>query len=161
VRPAALALVLLLVASCGYSAGQVSSGDGRTIAVPLFRNQTYRRDLERDLTRAVHQELVARTDFHLIDEGADPDLVVRGKLLEVSEDVLSQKSRGRIRETSVIVTVLITVEDRRTGEKPVNKLRMTERQAFVPEKDETVRTAEIAAMRGLAERIVYTLSAPW
>ena len=164
------ALLLLSLSACGYSAGQISPGEGRSIAVPLFTNQTYRRDLERDITRAVQQEIVARTDFHLIDESSDPDLVITGKLVEVTEDLLSQRSEGRIRESSVIVTVVITVEDRRTGEKPVNKIRLTERQAFVPPavetdrivlKGESVRSAEIAAMRGLAERIVYTLSAPW
>ena len=75
-----LPVLLLPLAACGYSAGQVTSGEGRSIAVPLFKNQTYRRDLERDLTRAVQQEIVARTDFHLINESADPDLVIKGKL---------------------------------------------------------------------------------
>ncbi|MHC4473638.1 MAG: LPS assembly lipoprotein LptE [Planctomycetota bacterium] len=156
-----IALVALLVAGCGYQAGQVVPGDGRTIAVPLFRNLTYRRDLERDLTRAVQQEILSRTRYHLVDEASDPDLVLKGRLLRVSEELLTQRSRGRIRESSVIVTVVVTVEDRRTGERPVAKVRLTERQAFVPVKNESLRTAEVAAMRGLAERIVYTLSAPW
>jgi outer membrane lipopolysaccharide assembly protein LptE/RlpB len=156
-----LPLAALLTIGCGYQSGQVVPAGGRTIAVPLFTNRTYRPDLERDLTRAVQQEIVARTGFHIVDEAADPDLVLVGRLVSVSEEVLSQRSRGRIRESSVLVTAVVTVEDRRTGEKAVEKVRLTERQAFAPVKGESLRTAEVAAMRGLAERIVYTLSAAW
>ena len=52
---ASLAVVLVL-AGCGYSTGQISSGAGRTLAIPMFTNSTLRRDLERDLTRFVREE---------------------------------------------------------------------------------------------------------
>jgi outer membrane lipopolysaccharide assembly protein LptE/RlpB len=163
VRESGLLAVLMALAltGCGYSAGNIADGSGRSLAVPLFRNQTYRRDLERDLTRNVQEEIRSRTRFNLTDESSDPDLVLRGKLLDVSEQVLSERSRGRIRESSVIITVSVRVEDRRTGEMRVEEVKLSERQSFAPVKGESVRTAEVAAMRNLAERIVYTLSSGW
>lgn len=159
-RPLLTALAVLL-AGCGYSVGPIVSGEGRSIAVPLFTNTTWRRELERDLTRAVQQEIRSRTGFSLTDEGSGPDLVLSGKIVDVSEHVLSERSRGRIRESSVIFTVIVTVTDTRSGEAVVDKVRLIERQSFVPAKGESLRTAETAAMRTLAERIVYTLETEW
>jgi hypothetical protein len=57
--------------------------------------------------------------------------------------------------------VEITIGESGTGRKVVDKVRLSERRAFAPVKGETVRTAENAAIRALAERIVYTLSGGW
>jgi len=155
-----IALLLALVPACGYTAGPVASGEGVRLAVPVFLNQTFRRELDRDLTRFVREELLARTRYSLVEPGA-ADLVLRGRILDVSEDVLAQRSKGRIRETSVSFTVSIEIEDRRAGAPPGERVRLVERRAYAPEKGESIRTAEVAAMRRLAERIVYSLSPDW
>lgn len=154
-------LLAALLPACGYTTGHVTSGAGKSIAVPLFTNLTFRRDLERDLTRAVVDEIRARTDYRVTGLGDDPDLVIRGRLAGVEESLFSQRSHGRIRESSVMVTVLVTVEDRRTGKPLVEGARIVERRAFVPAKGESLRTAENAALRGIAEKIVYTLTGNW
>lgn len=154
-------LFVLLAAGCGYTAGAIVPGNGRTIAVPVFRNETFRRDLERDLTRHVAEEIRSSTTFRLVDVSSRPDLVLEGTLLDVSEDVLSERSAGEIRETSVTLTVSVTVTDPRTGEAVAGPTRIREREAFTPLKDESIRTAEAAAMRKIAARIVYTLARDW
>jgi hypothetical protein len=155
-----LLLSALLVAGCGYRMGPVAPGEGRSLAVPIFLNATWRRDLERDLTRAVRQEFRSRTDYDIVEEG-DADLVLEGRIVEISEGLLSEREGAEIRESSVRVVAVVTVTDRETGEKVVDSVRIAERRAFVPVKGETLRSAETAALRGLAERIVYTLSSAW
>ncbi|MCU0726520.1 MAG: LPS assembly lipoprotein LptE [Planctomycetes bacterium] len=155
---ALLSCLALPAAGCGYSAGQAAGG-GKSIAVPLFTNTTFRRDLERDLTRAVHQELRTRSGYALRSEPAD--LVLTGKVVEIAEGVLSEYEGAEIRESSVRIVAEITVTDSRTGEKIVDRLRVAERRSFAPVKGESVRSAESAAIRGLAERIVSTLEAGW
>jgi outer membrane lipopolysaccharide assembly protein LptE/RlpB len=152
-------LGLLLVAGCGYSAGQVAGGDGRSISVPMFVNTTFRRDLERDLTRFVREEIRNRSGYRV--SGENPDLVLTGKIVSISEDVLSERTRGQIRESSVLVEVEITVVDARTGKTVVPTRTIAERQSFVPVKNESIRTAEIEAMRSISERIVYSLDSDW
>jgi hypothetical protein len=151
-------LLALFAAGCGYHAGHLS-GDGRSIAVPLFENTTFRRDLERDLTRAIHQEIRTRTDHALRAETAD--LVLTGKVIEIAEGVLSEYEGSEIRESSVQIVAEITVTETATGEKLVDRLRVAERRSFAPVKGESVRSAENAAIRGLAERIVEALDAGW
>ena len=157
-RPLAV-LLLLALAGCGYSVGQVSSGRGQTLAVPMFENTTLRRDLERDLTRFVREEIAARTSYALVDSGAD--LTLSGRLTDVEEDVLSDRSKGRIRESSVAFTVVIDLRDEATGKAVLDSERIVERAAFVPVKGESIRTAEILVMRRIAERVVYSLSGRW
>ena len=158
----ALILAALLAVSCGYSIGPVAPGaGGRTIAVPAFENTTYRRDLERDLTRAVREEILARSDCRLVEISDHPDLVLTGTLVEVDERVLSESEGGELRESSVAVTAMVTLSDTRTGELLLDRSRLTEREPFVPAKGGSIRTAENAALRTLAERIVYSLSPGW
>jgi len=155
-----LLAIALVAAACGYSAGQVSSGRGKTLAIPMFENQTLRRDLERDLTRFIRDEAAARTSYSLVS-GTGADMVVTGRLADVEEDVLSDRSKGRIRESSVTFTVFITVSDRESEEPIFDNERIVERATFVPEKGESIRTAEILVMRRIAERVVYSLSSQW
>ena len=60
---------------------------GRTLAVPIFDNQTLRRHLEHDLTRHVRRELLESTSYHLAPQGPGvPEL--RGAIVAVQEGVL-------------------------------------------------------------------------
>jgi len=151
---------MLLLVSCGYSAGQVSSGRGQTLAIPMFTSTTLRRDLERDLTRFILEEAEARTSYTIVDS-AGADYVIAGRLADVEEDVLSDRSKGRIRESSVAFTVYITVTERATGKAIIDNERIVERAAFVPVKGESIRTAELLVMRRIAERVVYSLASEW
>ncbi len=155
-----LTLLVLLPAGCGYQSGQITSGEGRSIAVPLFENETFRRDLEKDLTRTVHQELTARTNYHLVSKDR-ADLLLEGRILDIREAAISEREGGIIRESSVIVTIEIRVTDLKSGELVVKATELKERQPFVPVTGESVRTAEIAAFRILAEKVVYSLQSGW
>lgn len=154
-------LILPFMLACGYQSGQVTGGDGRSIAIPVVINRTYRRDLERDLTRALHEEVRSRTRYRLVGESDDPDLLLTTALTRVSESVLSERDHAELRESSIQVSAHITVLDRRTGETILDNVPFQERRSFAPLKGESIRTAELAAMRALAERIVYSLADGW
>jgi outer membrane lipopolysaccharide assembly protein LptE/RlpB len=156
-----LALVATLVAGCGYSAGSLVTQEHRTIGVPVFDNATRRKDLEWELTRAVVEEIQARTHLLVVDASASPDLMLEGSLLKVEEDVLSRRGRQRIRESSLHLTAEIQVTETATGKVMVERRKVTERESFVPVKGESVRTAREASTRALAERIVRQLESGW
>jgi hypothetical protein len=61
----------------------------------------------------------------------------------------------------VALTVVVSVTDRENDRKIVSNRRMVERVSFVPVKGESIRTAEILAMRRIAERVVYSISSEW
>lgn len=161
---AGLALAAAAVAAlpaCGYRMGALVPEGYRTIAVPIFANETRRHDLEWEVTRAVVEEIQARTPLRVVDRDQSPDLTLTGILRDVDENVSSRLSRQRIRESDVFVNAEVTITDRKTGKVLVEKQRVTEREAFVPEIGEDVRTARQEAIRALAERIARTLETAW
>lgn len=158
----ALALVAAaLLASCGYTTGSLVSPTYRTIAVPVFDNPTKRHDLEWEVTQAVVEEIQSRTGLRVVDPSDSPDLVLKGSLVDVDEDVLSHRERQRIRESAYFLTAEIEVVEAHTGKSVVAKDRVTERESFVSSIGEDVRTARAEANRALAERIVRKLEGSW
>lgn len=151
----------LLAAGCGYSTGALVPERYHTIAVPVFGNETRRHDLEWEVTRAVVEELQARTNLRVVTEEDDPDLVLRGVLREVEEETLSKRAYQRLRENAVLVTAEVDVVDRRTSGPLVKDRKVTERESFAPSVGEDVRSARAEATRALAERIVRTLESSW
>lgn len=154
-------LAATLLSACGYSTGTLVPDEYRTIAVPVFENSTRRHDLEWEVTRAVAAELQARTHLAVVDLEDEPDLVLRGTLVEAEEDTLSRRRFQRQRQTAYFVTAEIRV-DRRNGESPlVEPTRVTERESYVSVLGEDVRSARQEAVRALAERVVQQLEAGW
>ena len=156
-----LALAAAALAGCGYSTGTLVPGGYRTIAVPVFDNTTRRHDLEFELTRAVVEEIHSRTGLRVVAPSDSPDLLLTGKLVDASEEVLSTEDYQRIRESTYFLTAEIEVVDTHSGKKVVKSERVTERESFVPKIGENVRTAREDAGRALAERIVERLESAW
>jgi len=158
-RAALLALLAAAAASCGYSLGPAAPlGGATTVRIPIFENRTYRRGVETDLARQISAVLASRSRLRAVDEGGD--LVVEGTLVEIRESNLSSKEGEVIRESALFVTAEVTVRDGRTGEPVVKMRRVTERESFVPDIGESLRTARVEALKRLAEDVVDLLEAP-
>src|SRR5436190_1005141 len=115
-RRAVLAVFVAALTACGYSTGSLAPKGRRTIAVPVFENPTRRHDLQFELTRAVVEEIGSRTSLRVVSPSDSPDLVLKGSLVEVDEDVLSHADDQRIRESAYFLTAEIEVVDARTGD---------------------------------------------
>ena len=164
IRPvliATLCAAALLAAACGYSTRSLVAENHRTIAVPIFENKTRRHDLEWEVTRAVVEELQARTGLEVVPPDADPDLLLEGTLVDVDEETLSRRKFQRPRESVVFVTAEVSVRSPRTGETLVPRGPVSERESFSPVVGEDVRTAREEAVRALAERVVRRLEQAW
>lgn len=160
-RRALGAAAALALAACGYTTRSLVPDRYHTIAVPVFSNETRRRDLEVEVTRAVVEEIQARTHLRVVPEGAGPDLVLRGRLRDVDEETLSRRENQRIREGAYFLAAEIDVTDRKSGEALVKDRKVVERESYVPGLGEDVRTARGEATRALAERVVRTLESGW
>lgn len=160
IRPAALLLLALASAACGYRLGPAAPvvAGAATVRIPLFENRTFRRGVETDLARQIAAALASRSRLRPVDEGGD--LVVEGVLVEMKEDLLSSMEDQEIRESSLLVAAEVTVRDGRTGEALVKVRKITERESFVPGIGESLRTARIEALKRLAEDVVDLLEAP-
>ena len=61
----AAAVASAFQSGCGYMVGNGFGPEIRTVSVPLFQNNTYRRNIEYQLTEAVQKEIQNRTPFRL------------------------------------------------------------------------------------------------
>lgn len=104
-------LVFGLAASgCGYRVvGRTNTlpADARTIAIPVFTNQTTTYRIEQLFTQSVVREFIARTKYRVVPEENGADLVLHGQVLG-----LVAGGVGFDPVSGVTTTVLVTVTAR-------------------------------------------------
>ena len=154
---------LIGLAACGYTSrpghgqARVSGGALPALAVLPFDNATFRRGLEIRLTRLVADEWRsrgARTPAPV----SSADWILKGTIVRAEERVYSEDRDDRIRESSIIVTVDVVLEERASGE-VLGTNSFVERAPFSTRAGRiaSVEQAQEEALRDLAEQIVYWL----
>src|SRR5262249_9677837 len=111
-----LLLGFALLYGCGYrlASKNLGGGEGRTIAVPTFANQTTTYRIEQRLTEAVRQELIRRTKFHVVPDAAG-DLVMAGEVLTYAAVPVIFNQQGRGSAYTMLVDLNVRLTDTKTG----------------------------------------------
>lgn len=149
--------LLSTVVGCGYTPGFRAPPGVRSIAVPIFDNETFplRREVEYDLTSALRKEIQTRTDLRLASED-DADMVVYGTVSRFRERVIAEGRVDEKIESSIVVEVALRVEDYRNGlQWKVGPVSVTEPLSV--QTGETLDVARSRAIGNLAERILEEL----
>jgi outer membrane lipopolysaccharide assembly protein LptE/RlpB len=121
VKQAAAATIVILVVSlagCGYHfIGQESGvlSGIHSIAIPYFVNKSFEPGLERYVTEALVDEFVKSKFIKVVDEAA-ADAVIRGRIEEFSESVISFDKDDRALEYRTRISLDITLERKDTAE---------------------------------------------
>lgn len=158
----------LLGSGCGYVVGNQFPREVRSIHVPIFKNNTYRRGLEYQLTEAVQREIQQRTTFRLVSQD-DADTVLTGAIVEARKDVLGQNKFSDPRSLQVNLQVRVTWEDRRSGRvlatdtQPIqpDAIALVGQADFAPEVGQSQATAVQEANARMARKIVDMMENPW
>lgn len=87
----------------------------RTMYVPIFKNLTFRRGLEFDLTRAVVKELELK-GFKVISDPTRADSQLDGTIIRLNKNILNRNQVNEVREAETILAVEIVWRDLRTGD---------------------------------------------
>jgi hypothetical protein len=160
--------LLLLGSGCGYTVGNGFSPDVKTVAVPIFENDTFRRGLEYQLTEAVQKEIQNRTPYRLA-HGSNADTRLTGRIVQVRKDVLGENNNDDPRQLQFSIMVRVTWENLRTGEilakqeVPVapDAIPLLTQAGFAPELGQSQATAAQTAIDQMAKRIINMMEAPW
>lgn len=155
------ALALLILSGCGYSTGYRMPEGVRTVAVPLFRNETFplRRDVEVEVTRALKQELERRTELRVVADGESADAILEGIVLEFRQGVLAEGAGDAVQESGIAVRMRIRLVRIRDGAVLVERV-IQDYAAFSNLAGEGIEVARAEAVRELARRIVPAIE-PW
>jgi hypothetical protein len=127
-RAALFAAVIALIAAApgceggghftvfGYTTKPNYNCDIRTIYVPIFKNRTFRRGLEFDVTRAVIREIEAKTPYKVVSDCDHADSELIGTIVSTSKALVNLNPENEVREAETTLTVEVIWRDRRTGE---------------------------------------------
>jgi hypothetical protein len=163
-----LLIALLGLTGCGYRAGNIYGPEVRTVEVPIFQNDTFRRGIEYQLTEAVQREIQSRTPFRLA-KGRGADTRLTGRIVDTRKDVLGETRWDDPRELQLSLAIRVTWEDLRTGhvlaqqDVPLqpDALPLTGQAEFAPEVGQSLATATKDSVQRLATQIVNMMEVPW
>lgn len=157
-----------LCTGCGYTVGQMHRQEVRSIYVPVFKNDTYRRGVEYQLTDAVHRQIQWKSHYRLA-EGPEADTRLIGRITSIRKDVLGETRQDDPRELQLALAVQVSWEDQRTGQLlaqedfalnqsgvPVNATA-----DFAPEVGQSLATGLQESIDKLARKIVGMMETPW
>jgi hypothetical protein len=168
----------------GYTTESLYDRGIRSVRVPIFKNVTFRKGLEFQLTEAVQREIKAKTPYQLrqCTDEADTELV--GTIINRTKSVVNFNQLGETRDAETTLTVEITWRDLRpnhvgevlsrtkpggVGEPlpppgpgaPPPVVIVQSMDSFRPELGESLATAEKRMCDKMAVQIVSMMEKPW
>ena len=114
----AFALATVVLSGCGYHVdGQGNSlpPDVKTVAVPIFINQSKQFRIEQKISADITRQLIERTHYRVTSDPEEADAVIEGKVKDVQTGVIAfNLSTGAATALQVVVTADVTLVDRHT-----------------------------------------------
>jgi hypothetical protein len=171
-----ICVLSLLSGGCGYSwsdngnsfAPQVSHAsngiyrqDVRTVAVPIFGNQTFQRGLEFSLTKAIVSDLEAHTPYKVVEKER-ADTILEGQITFVGIRTISLSPSSALpQEQLSYIIVNFTWKDMRTGRMLTERRAFQQDAPYYPTLGEDPYVGQQDNVEKLALAIVEELQAPW
>jgi hypothetical protein len=168
-----LTLIAILVSILPACAGPYRVGnntlfapDIRTVYVPMFESDSFRRHLGEKLTEAVCKRIETDTPFKVVRGGADS--VLSGRIVQDTKRTIVENRFDDARDTEYNLQVIVTWANRRgevLGEQtvamPSQLVDVGARADIVPEFGHSVASQQQEAIDRLARQIVGLMEAPW
>jgi outer membrane lipopolysaccharide assembly protein LptE/RlpB len=111
-------LCLIGLSACGYHIGGQATRippDVKTIAVPIFTNETSRFRIEQKLAAAVTREFIERTKYRITPDPVGADAVLKGTVKDVRSGVVTYDlNTGRATTLQIQVTADVQLVDLHT-----------------------------------------------
>jgi hypothetical protein len=163
------AVVAATIVSCasnpgeGYAATSPYPTSYRSVALPIFRNDSLMRGFERDLADALVKQVEQSTPYKVRSEAA-ADTAMRGTITSVDLVQLSKDpATGLANEMMVRMRVDFEWVDLRTGERIVAKSGVESSALFVPSYParEPLELGRFVAVEQLARDLVAAMQSNW
>ena len=163
------AVVAATIASCASSPGEGYAATSpyptryRSVALPIFRNDSLMRGFERDLADALVKQVEQSTPYKVRSEAA-ADTAMRGTITSVDLVQLSKDpATGLANEMMVRMRVDFEWVDLRTGERIVAKSGVESSALFVPSYParEPLELGRFVAVEQLARDLVAAMQSNW
>ncbi len=146
-----------------YTSGALYPSMYKTVAVPIFVNESQDRGMSFQLTEATIKEIESATPYKVAPESR-ADTVLRATVKQVSLSMLSQSlTTGLTEEMAIKVTLDFEWLDMRTGKPIVARKGFQGSSVFVASlpNNQPIDLGRFAVSQQLARDIVANLQADW
>jgi hypothetical protein len=182
---ASVALLAALLAGCGYSQADYGFGAGgsaaaaqdgqdakakrslypadvRTVAVPIFTNRTFERNVEFNLSKAVVNYIESNTPYKVVPKER-ADTILEGEITQIEIDTVSNSSTagGIPQEQLMTIRVNFTWKDLRNGRILTERRHFDQSGTYYPTLGEGRFVGEQQNVERLAVAIVQELQSDW
>lgn len=147
----------------GYRAGPVHDTQIRSVAVPIFQNETNDPGIEARLTEAVIKQIQTATPWTVTSEDY-ADTVLTGTITDIFRAPLTRRVVTNLPDEAAYYTRINFVwTDSRSGRVLAQRSFVTAASTFVPNRvvGETIEVARDTSSQELARQIVRELQAEW
>ncbi len=151
-RRVTLAVCLAVLSGCGYRAGLIVRSDIKRVAVPVFANNTFYRDIEIGLTRAVVDEMLKTTPY-ILAETPQADAVLEGIIISYRVPVLQESVTDEPVESQIALTVEATLVEARS-DRVLKTALVREAEGFSPSLGEDEVSAREVLFRRIARVVI-------
>jgi hypothetical protein len=146
-------------APAGYEWSSLYRTDVKTVAVPIFTNRTFFRNVEFDLSKAVANQLEAKSPYKIAPRER-ADTVLEGEVIRVRQRTISNSPNNALpQEQLYIVRVNFIWKDLRTGKILVERKDFEQAVSYYPNLGEGQFVAQQDNTERLALAIVQELQA--
>jgi hypothetical protein len=148
---------------CGYSVRAPFDKSVKTVFVPVFKTQSFRRDVNLNLTEMIQKEIQNRTPYKVVGRPEGADTILEGTVNYVDKNIVVENPFNLPRELNMTIAVSVKwVHNPPTEvEKGQAPTVVAETVNFVPEVGETALTASYRVNQRLAAQIVDMMEQPW
>jgi hypothetical protein len=157
------ALALMAVGGCGYSHQAVYPQQYRTVAIPIFENRTFYREVEFDLKEALTKEIERRTPYKVVAE-SHADTVLTGSIVSIDQPLLSRRQVGGLpQELEYRIVLDVEWTDQRDGRTIRQRRGLTAVGRYIPAREggEMASVGQHHAVQNAADAIVSAMAADW
>jgi len=126
----------------------------------MFDNLTFYRGFEFALTRALSNEINAKTHLRIVPL-RDAQTLLEGRIIGFKQNVLTEDVDDNIRELEVTLVVDMTWTDLATNRKIRSIRGFVQTAQAKLDIGENLETATVEAFADIAERLVNELEADW
>jgi hypothetical protein len=161
--PIALAAALLL-AGCGYSIRPPFNPDVRTVYIPVVKSQSFRRDLNLELTDMLRAEIQNRTPFKVVGSPEGADTTLEATITLVDKNATVENPNNLPRQIMGNLNVQLKWIDNRLSyekKKEIQPVTVVESVPFTPEIGETAQLGFTKALDRLVRETVGMMEEPW
>ena len=153
----------IMLWGCGYAHTDRFPTDVRTVAVPLFENQSFYQGVEFDLTEALIKEIELNTPYK-VTGGDRADTIIDGMIVSIDQNRLSRQSIGGVpQELEVRIVVNYLWKYQNTGKTLRHRDGFTAVGRYIPTRPigEPLEVAQHEAVSRLASEIVSAMGSDW